>query len=203
MALLGLAFLASLGCAGVTGRVVVPLEAGDLVIQGPRIVAVCFGVDGQVREVKLYRQSRVFAGQNTVLGLTAGTAIGAAAGQPAAGAVVGGGTGLLTDLVAAARDLFGTGQDPTPSCGPEASLRKESALSDAAAPAPKASPPSPPASSSSSSSTPEAPDVTAFELPVELVAGAPPARPVRGSSSWPAGPLALLCAAPMPERWCR
>jgi hypothetical protein len=45
--------------------------------------------------------------------------IGAAAGAPVPGAAVGGGAGLLTDLVAAVQDLFGTATDPTPSCAPE------------------------------------------------------------------------------------
>jgi hypothetical protein len=117
MALLGLAFLSALGCAA---KVRVPTAHGDVEIDsGLRIVAVCFGEDGKLREVKVYRQSRVFAGQNTVLGLGAGTIIGAAVGAPAPGAAVGAGTGLVTDLVAAARDLIGTGQDPTPSCAPE------------------------------------------------------------------------------------
>jgi hypothetical protein len=103
------------GCASIT----VPTADGDVVIKpGVRILAMCFNADGSLREIKVYHQSRVFAGQNALLGAAAGGVAGSLVGAPLPGAAVGGSAGLVTDVVAAAQDLIGTALDPVPSCEP-------------------------------------------------------------------------------------
>lgn len=99
-----------LGCASVCDA------HGNCARPGLRVLAVCYGDDGRLREVKAYPISRTFALQNTALGAVVGAGVGAFFGVAPAGAAVGAGAGLLSDALRAVGEVAGEALEQEPAC---------------------------------------------------------------------------------------